>query len=341
MIPHPNWSGETSSGPDIALARLSGSVPDASWPAWHHSLSATGLESNLLILGWGHHVSREKGFGPPVDFTLQIVDDLRIVDSHHCMNGLKTQVDGTFCVAGQSKRVCKGDSGGPLLLFSGRPSAREEAAVHGILIGVASRADDCFQDGQNDSAVLYTRVANFLPWIQEAMASTLLVEKGDPLGGSTIGKKWRGIANGSLEIELRLNDAQEGNNMIPLRIEDPKASATNEIHDPSTEDVSHAPTLRDILAQVKLWMAANMGSEEIIDIVVTTGITLVVVLLGTYAIIFWWYPYLRHRLGSERVARRSVLHTAVMEPEGEGEQDIEHLIRAGANVDVNERDQAS
>ncbi|CAD7699911.1 unnamed protein product [Ostreobium quekettii] len=332
MIPHPKWSGETSSGPDIALARLSQSVPNASWPLWHHSLATSVLQSNLFTLGWGHHVGRHKGFGPPVDFTLQMADDLRIVDSHYCMNGLKAQGDSILCVSGRGRRACKGDSGGPLLLFDGWPSAMEETALHGVLMGVTSRADNCFQDGQNDSAVLYTRVASFLQWIQEAMASTSLADKEDRLEGSVVSKTWITEEDRSLQTELILIDTQQPNSMIPLSDEESKASAT--------EDVPHAPTLREILDQLKLWMAANMGADAIKDILVSTGITLLVLLVGALATIFWGYPYLRHRLGSERAARRSALHTAVMEPEGDGEHSIEHLMRVGAHVDVNERDQA-
>lgn len=159
VIIHPHFHEYTFDS-DIALLYLAESVVFSSVISpvcLPNARLANQLEragNNGLVSGWG----ATRYFGRSSRFLLKV--SLPVVDQEAC-TGSTDQVitDNMFCAGflRAEKDACTGDSGGPFVVnYRGT----------WFLIGVVSWGERCAADGKYG---VYTRVSNFLYWIQNEM----------------------------------------------------------------------------------------------------------------------------------------------------------------------------
>lgn len=110
---------------------------------------------NVAVYGWGKTVPVE-GWDP---FATLMVVNLQVMDNRDCarIGGNSTKVihPRVFCARDDLQKVCKGDSGGPVLL-------------DGVLVGIASwvRKGDCRGTGEPG---VFTRVSKYAKWIRKTV----------------------------------------------------------------------------------------------------------------------------------------------------------------------------
>lgn len=151
----------------------------------YHDIAIFKLDSEVKLNGYvlpiclntDRHVSEQKatfaGWGttPSGGMSSQLLEgEVDIYDDTECKRvlfdcegckdrtrALGHQSELLFCAGlpDGSKDTCPGDSGGPLVI-SGRPN---------IQIGITSFGKGC--GGFKDSPGVYTRVSNYIPWIEE------------------------------------------------------------------------------------------------------------------------------------------------------------------------------
>ncbi|XP_064021344.1 coagulation factor VII-like isoform X2 [Pogoniulus pusillus] len=158
---HPHYDSNDYNS-DIALLYLSSSVivNEYAIPICLPSPSLATLLSEEgrvgMVSGWGATHDR----GSTLRFLMQV--RLPIVSLETCQQAMERLVtDNMFC-AGHTTEVadaCKGDSGGPFTV-----------PYHNtwFLLGIVSWGEGCAEKGKYG---VYTRVANYIPWIKEVVES--------------------------------------------------------------------------------------------------------------------------------------------------------------------------
>uniref|UniRef100_UPI00398E5E95 trypsin-like isoform X1 n=1 Tax=Pristiophorus japonicus TaxID=55135 RepID=UPI00398E5E95 len=151
VIRHPRYSSHNLDN-DIMLIKLSQSaalnrnVVSIALPT-----SCTTAGEMCLISGWGNTMSSASGD------QLQCLDApvLSDADCHGAYPGMIT--DNMMCVGFMDggKDSCQGDSGGPVV-------------CNGMLQGIVSWGYGC---AERDHPGVYTRVCNYVSWIQDTIAS--------------------------------------------------------------------------------------------------------------------------------------------------------------------------
>ncbi|NXM77185.1 FAXD protein, partial [Serilophus lunatus] len=156
---HPHYDSNNYNS-DIALLYLSSAVVFNEYalpiclpsPALAALLSQEGRLGT--VSGWGATHAR----GPTLRFLMKA--RLPIVSLERCQRAMERLLTDNMLCAGHGTAAadaCKGDSGGPF------------AAAHRntwFLLGIVSWGEGCAQHGKYG---VYTRVANYIPWIKEVV----------------------------------------------------------------------------------------------------------------------------------------------------------------------------
>ncbi|KAK9889211.1 hypothetical protein WA026_004490 [Henosepilachna vigintioctopunctata] len=162
---HENYSN-TKFVNDIAILKLSRRVTNPSvWPIClpvdEPLRSRNFIRYQPVVAGWG-----STNFNGPSSSTLQEVP-VPVVSTEECQRAYSKQnsvIDDRVLCAGYvrgGKDSCKGDSGGPLMLVES-----EQNNVRVTQIGVVSYGFRCAEAGYPG---VYTRVTNFIDWIERNM----------------------------------------------------------------------------------------------------------------------------------------------------------------------------
>jgi len=155
---HPDWDSDTLEG-DIALVRLPEKIefndyirPACLPPAED---ADNGYVGELTTpVGWGKNADSAGGITP----TLQMVEDLPVIDNPTCNSYYGIIYDGIMCIdSSDGKGVCNGDSGGSL-------NMRQEAQNKWTQVGVASFVSSSGCESGDPHG--FTRVAYFGQWIE-------------------------------------------------------------------------------------------------------------------------------------------------------------------------------
>ncbi|NXM30846.1 FAXD protein, partial [Oxyruncus cristatus] len=156
---HPHYDSNDYNG-DIALLYLRSAVVFNEY-AIPICLPSPGLAALLseegrlgVVSGWGATHAR----GSPLRFLMKV--RLPVVSVERCQRAMDRLVTDNMLCAGHGTAAadaCKGDSGGPF------------TASHRntwFLLGIVSWGEGCAQHGKYG---VYTRVANYIPWIKEVV----------------------------------------------------------------------------------------------------------------------------------------------------------------------------
>lgn len=160
MFPHPSFDPSNLDN-DIALLRLANPVKftDYILPA---CLPSQGLAEGVLhlngttaiVTGWGKVNSAHKRYSASLNFV-----EVPLVDHSLCRQTMEGDVtENMLCagVLGGIKDACEGDSGGPMMV---------KYRNTWFLIGLVSWGElGC---GHKDRLGIYTKVSNYLEWIDE------------------------------------------------------------------------------------------------------------------------------------------------------------------------------
>lgn len=159
MVLHPHFHEYTFDS-DIALLYLSEPVlfsPVVSPACLSNAHLAKRLErpgENGLVSGWG----ATRYLGRSSRFLMKV--SLPVVDQKECMDSTDQVItDNMFCAGflQAEKDACSGDSGGPFVVnYRGT----------WFLTGVVSWGEQCAANGKFG---VYTRISNFLHWIEDEM----------------------------------------------------------------------------------------------------------------------------------------------------------------------------
>jgi len=155
-ITHPAYDQKTSKN-DIALFRLADKVtfnPNIR-PICLHTSTAIN-RTKVIASGWGLTSTG----GPKSDVLNKVTLDL--VSQRSCQKSYTVNIDekSMICAGGVvGKDTCQGDSGGPIQV-----ALKEPYCMYAVL-GVTSFGKEC---GQETPAV-YTRVSNYLEWIEKTV----------------------------------------------------------------------------------------------------------------------------------------------------------------------------
>uniref|UniRef100_A0A8C5U883 Uncharacterized protein n=1 Tax=Malurus cyaneus samueli TaxID=2593467 RepID=A0A8C5U883_9PASS len=158
---HPHYNSNNYNG-DIALLYLSSAAVLNEYviPICLPSPNLAALLSEEgtvgMVSGWGATHER----GSTLRFLMKV--QLPIVDLERCQHAMdRLLTDSMFC-AGHSTAAadaCKGDSGGPFAVSHHNTW---------FLLGIVSWGEGCAEQGKYG---VYTRVANYIPWIKEVVES--------------------------------------------------------------------------------------------------------------------------------------------------------------------------
>ncbi|XP_048845592.1 vitamin K-dependent protein C [Brienomyrus brachyistius] len=156
-ISHPNYNTESVDN-DIALLRLASPVSYTTYIAPvclpSHNLAENILHRNgtsTIVTGWGR-----KTYQGPMSLALRYIS-IPVVEPELCADVMPNEItENMLCggILGHEQDACNGDSGGPMV-----------TKYHNtwFLIGLVSLGDRC---GQKDRLGIYTKVANYLDWIE-------------------------------------------------------------------------------------------------------------------------------------------------------------------------------
>jgi len=180
---HPNFTGPTQQGNDVALVILPGGLEEGEnivYAKLNRDPNVPAAGERLYVSGWGQKVD-----GSYSDRLLGTV--LEYVPNDECFpSGWPFPTDGQMCaymeVEGGSSGACEGDSGGPIVIASQTEIA--PATIPPLQVGITSWGDGC---GQKDSADYYTRVSSYIDWIEE----TACAKVGELCSSSKSGKSSR------------------------------------------------------------------------------------------------------------------------------------------------------
>jgi secreted trypsin-like serine protease len=161
VIMHPEYSGNTEDGSDIALIKL-----DRRFNINTSNLAVLATKSSENAFGTPQICSKTAGWGA-TESSGNATRNLRNVDvpilsSAQCreMNGPKI-TDAAHLCAGYTqgtKDSCQGDSGGPLIVRAG-PTGY-------LLVGVVSYGEGCARPGKPG---VYARVSTYASWVLDTI----------------------------------------------------------------------------------------------------------------------------------------------------------------------------
>ncbi len=160
---YPGWVPGTFDQVDIALLRLSSPVVGITPLPIEADVAEPSLGRDMVLAGWGS-VDPFRVFFPDV-LQSALVPSLSGVDSTPLATYLtcgSMRPGDDVCYGGQTTSGCAGDSGGPLLGFSGPGTLVLEALVS------FGPADRCLSPAFFDAG---QRVAPYKPWIDAAVAA--------------------------------------------------------------------------------------------------------------------------------------------------------------------------
>ncbi|GMH36829.1 hypothetical protein BSKO_04702 [Bryopsis sp. KO-2023] len=152
-------------GFDIALVRLK--KPSTKQPALlAESEQTLGPGQFLATAGWGRTTALS-----PFPEVLQFADQMEYVANKNCRRAWPNLKGNMLCSFSPSQGVCKGDSGGPLLLADSKDG---DSIIGGnpefdVMVGIVS-----FGPPSCDSTLpdVFTRVSSFRKWIDKKMESS-------------------------------------------------------------------------------------------------------------------------------------------------------------------------
>ncbi|XP_074839730.1 trypsin I-P38-like [Carettochelys insculpta] len=153
VIRHPNYSSRTLDN-DIMLIKLSSAATLNSYVnTVNLPTSCVAAGTVCLISGWGNTLSSGANY-PDLLQCLRVP----VLSSTDCSNAYPGQITGNMICLGYlegGKDSCQGDSGGPVV-------------CNGQLQGIVSWGIGCAQAGYPG---VYTKVCNYVTWIQSTIAS--------------------------------------------------------------------------------------------------------------------------------------------------------------------------
>ncbi|XP_077147052.1 vitamin K-dependent protein C [Ranitomeya variabilis] len=169
IITHPNFKAETVDN-DIALLRLSQPAVYSKY-VLPICLPSYGLASKILTLegtetivtGWGNQEESHRNRSNILSYI-----QIPIVPNENCSTVMQNPVTGNMLCAGMlgdNQDACSGDSGGPMVTYFGDTW---------FLVGLVSWGEGC---GRLNNFGIYTKVNNYLPWIQQQLAKYEADEK--------------------------------------------------------------------------------------------------------------------------------------------------------------------
>ena len=115
--------------------------------------------SAVTSTGWGKRNSSDRVNATSFNYAIY----LQTIDRTNCpkQNGLGISPT-VICASADGVRMCKGDSGSPLLITNGKPK------IVGIVSWGVGAGANC---NANGAPGVYTQVQSFIPWIKETIAA--------------------------------------------------------------------------------------------------------------------------------------------------------------------------
>ena len=206
IIIHPEYDSVTSDN-DIALLRLS--TPSSVAPVNIITPAvATTLEGvsgdfidDVTVIGWGDTEEPVSQTYPDIlrEVDLPYISNVVCNDAQY-LNGAVTANMMCAGVPAGGVDSCQGDSGGPLI-FSDSGSWYQA--------GIVSWGYGC---AEPDSFGVYTRVENYIDWIEDAMIISTLVDMGTWISGKTVSGQI--VVDNSTGSTFTISDIQSSNNSI-------------------------------------------------------------------------------------------------------------------------------
>ncbi|KAM8704629.1 hypothetical protein ACLKA7_009140 [Drosophila subpalustris] len=117
-----------------------------------------GGKVSVRLTGWGSTTSNSSGTKVPD--RLQVLHYQTISNEECAQKGFRVTPNEICALAAHGQGACRGDSGGPLILSSGRQQ----------LAGIVSYGSATCAQGKPD---VYTRVSSFLPYISQVLNQDL------------------------------------------------------------------------------------------------------------------------------------------------------------------------
>ncbi|XP_061919192.1 trypsin-3-like [Entelurus aequoreus] len=155
FIPHPDYNPRTQDS-DIMLIRLSRPASLNNYVRTVTLPSRCATDGTMChVSGWGNIRPSDEGSRYP--HKLQCLD-VPLLSDDACFNAYPFQITDNMICAGYlegGKDSCQGDSGGPM-------------TCDGMLQGVVSWGKGC---AQRNKPGVYTKVCNYVRWIQTTMLS--------------------------------------------------------------------------------------------------------------------------------------------------------------------------
>ncbi|RWS30158.1 vitamin K-dependent protein C-like protein, partial [Leptotrombidium deliense] len=160
VVIHQNYKKKTYDN-DIALIKLSNEIKfDKHKKPICLPSSNDEVPRLMAVSGWGS--TEERGRQSNVLLTVNV----RTIPMQKCRQLLKEAklTDNMICAGEEGKDSCQGDSGGPL--FS---KSEEPAKLFGVFIDEHKKyaGIGC---GRKDRAGVYTKITNYIDWIQSNMS---------------------------------------------------------------------------------------------------------------------------------------------------------------------------
>jgi trypsin len=148
IYPHPQYSPETINS-DIGLIHLKKPITRVSPIALNHTIPIN--DTMVQVAGWGN--TKIHGSNYP-DNLMQVT--MPVINFQTCNDSYEYLTDSMFCAGYMdgSKDSCQGDSGGPLI---------QNNKLSGIVSFGGSDTQAC---GAPDFPGVYTKVANYIDWIE-------------------------------------------------------------------------------------------------------------------------------------------------------------------------------
>jgi trypsin len=148
LYPHPDYNSDTVDN-DIGLIHLKDPINSVKPIELDHSIPADN--TMISVAGWGN-MSIDSEIYP--DDLMQV--DMPVINFDTCNNSYGYLTNSMFCAGYMdgSKDSCQGDSGGPLI---------QDNRLSGIVSFGGSDTQPC---GAPDYPGVYTRVANYIDWIE-------------------------------------------------------------------------------------------------------------------------------------------------------------------------------
>ena len=179
--PHPQFDLNTVNN-DIGLIHLKTPITSVAAIMLNHSVPID--ESIIKVAGWGNTISDVSSIS---DNLMQVA--MPVINFETCNNSYGNLTNSMFCAGYMdgSKDSCQGDSGGPLI---------QDNKLSGIVSFGGSDTQAC---GAPDYPGVYTRVANYIDWIESHTG---------PLSSSSAPSSSSSSSSSFEEIFLEIDEAQ-------------------------------------------------------------------------------------------------------------------------------------